>query len=73
MNSTAEPPVILVLGAGAVTPTTGKRAAAEGCRAVLCRRTDQAGLDAAVGEIQEAEAGPRGAFSMQPPRRISKR
>lgn len=55
MNSTAEPPVILVLGAGAgIGATTGKRFAAEGYRAVLCRRTDQAGLDSAVEEIQEA-------------------
>ena len=45
MNSTAEPPVILVLGAGAgIGATTGKRFATEGYRAVLCRRTDQAGL-----------------------------
>ncbi|MFZ8891707.1 MAG: SDR family NAD(P)-dependent oxidoreductase, partial [Pseudomonadales bacterium] len=55
MNSTAEPPVILVLGAGAgIGATTGKRFAAEGYRAVLCRRTDQAGLDAAVADIQDA-------------------
>lgn len=50
-------PVCLVIGAGAgIGGNVGKRFAAEGYHAVLCRRTDQEGLDKLVGEI-EAEGG----------------
>ena len=50
-------PVCLVIGAGAgIGGTTGKRFAREGYHAALCRRTDQAGLDRLVGDI-EAEGG----------------
>ncbi|MDA0789934.1 MAG: SDR family NAD(P)-dependent oxidoreductase [Proteobacteria bacterium] len=48
-------PVCLVLGAGAgIGGTVGKRFAAEGYHAVLCRRSDQAGLDTLVGDIEAA-------------------
>lgn len=47
--------VCFVLGAGAgIGGTVGARFAAEGYHAVLCRRSDQAGLDRLVGEIREA-------------------
>jgi len=50
-------PVCLVMGAGAgIGGTTGKRFAQEGYHAVLCRRTDQQGLDALVADI-EREGG----------------
>ena len=45
-------PVCLVIGAGAgIGGTVGKRFASEGYHAVLCRRSDQAGLDRLVGDI----------------------
>ena len=57
-------PVCLVIGAGAgIGGTVGKRFAREGCHAVLCRRTDQAGLDALVEEIQ-SEGGDASGFLM---------
>ncbi len=50
-------PVCLVLGAGAgIGGTVGRRFAKEGYHAVLCRRSDQEGLDALVGQI-EADGG----------------
>jgi len=46
-------PVCLVIGAGAgIGGHVGKRFAQEGYHAVLCRRSDQAGLDALVESIQ---------------------
>jgi NAD(P)-dependent dehydrogenase (short-subunit alcohol dehydrogenase family) len=46
-------PVCLVLGAGAgIGGTVGKRFAREGFHAVLCRRSDQEGLDKLVAEIE---------------------
>ncbi len=55
-------PVCLVIGAGAgIGGTTGKRFAREGYHAVLCRRTDQDGLDRLVGDI-EAEGGSASGF-----------
>lgn len=46
-------PVCLVLGAGAgIGGTVGKRFAREGYHAVLCRRSDQAGLDQLVADTQ---------------------
>ncbi len=49
--------VCMVLGAGAgIGGTVGKRFAQEGYHAVLCRRSDQEGLDRMVGEI-ETEGG----------------
>ena len=57
-------PVCLVIGAGAgIGGTVGKRFAREGYHAVLCRRTDQAGLDALVAEIQ-SEGGEASGFLM---------
>ena len=57
-------PVCLVIGAGAgIGGTVGKRFAREGYHAVLCRRTDQAGLDALVAEI-ESEGGEASGFLM---------
>lgn len=48
-------PVCLVLGAGAgIGGHVGLRFAREGYHAVLCRRTDRAGLDRLVEEIQAA-------------------
>lgn len=48
-------PVCLVIGAGAgIGGTVGARFAAEGYHAVLCRRTDQAGLDTLVQGIESA-------------------
>jgi NAD(P)-dependent dehydrogenase (short-subunit alcohol dehydrogenase family) len=47
-------PVCLVLGAGAgIGGNVGKRFAREGYHAVLCRRSDQAGLDKLVSGIHE--------------------
>lgn len=49
--------VILVLGAGAgIGGNVAKKFAREGYHAVLCRRSDEEGLNALVGEI-EAEGG----------------
>jgi NAD(P)-dependent dehydrogenase (short-subunit alcohol dehydrogenase family) len=46
-------PVCLVVGAGAgIGGTTGKRFAAEGYHSVLCRRSDQEGLNTLVSDIQ---------------------
>ncbi|HAK51965.1 MAG TPA: short-chain dehydrogenase [Gammaproteobacteria bacterium] len=46
-------PVCLVFGAGrGIGATVGRRFAQEGYHAVLCRRTDQEGLDEAIGEIE---------------------
>ncbi len=46
-------PVCLVIGAGAgIGGTVGKRFAAEGYHAVLCRRSDRQGLDRMIGEIE---------------------
>ncbi len=48
-------PVCLVMGAGAgIGGTTGRRFAREGYHAVLCRRSDEAGLKALVASIREA-------------------
>ena len=48
-------PVCLVIGAGAgIGGTVGKRFAKEGYHAVLCRRTDSAGLAKLVDEIEGA-------------------
>ncbi len=48
-------PVCLVIGAGAgIGGTVGKRFAREGYHAVLCRRTDEAGLAKLVDEIESA-------------------
>ncbi len=50
-------PVCLVIGAGAgIGGTVGKRFAREGYHAVLCRRTDQDGLNTLVRDI-ESEGG----------------
>jgi NAD(P)-dependent dehydrogenase (short-subunit alcohol dehydrogenase family) len=47
-------PVCLVIGAGAgIGGTVGKRFAKEGYHAVLCRRSDQEGLNKLVGDIKE--------------------
>ena len=57
-------PVCLVIGAGAgIGGTVGKRFAREGYHAVLCRRTDQDGLDKLVSGI-EAEGGSASGFLM---------
>ena len=48
-------PVCLVIGAGAgIGGTVGKRFAREGYHAVLCRRTDEAGLAKLVDEVESA-------------------
>ena len=50
-------PVCLVIGAGAgIGGNVGKRFAREGYHAVLCRRTDQDGLDRLVADL-EADGG----------------
>jgi NAD(P)-dependent dehydrogenase (short-subunit alcohol dehydrogenase family) len=55
-------PVCLVVGAGAgIGGTVGKRFAREGYHAVLCRRSNQEGLDALVESIQ-AEGGSASGF-----------
>ena len=57
-------PVCLVIGAGAgIGGTVGKRFAREGYHAVLCRRTDSAGLAKLVEEI-EGEGGSASGFLM---------
>jgi NAD(P)-dependent dehydrogenase (short-subunit alcohol dehydrogenase family) len=54
-------PVCLVLGAGAgIGGNVGKRFAREGYHAVLCRRSDQAGLDKLVASIHEDGAAASG-------------
>ena len=46
-------PLCLVMGAGAgIGGTVGKRFAAEGYHAVLCRRSDEKGLNKLVSEIK---------------------
>jgi len=55
-------PVCLVIGAGAgIGGNVGKRFAQEGYHAVLCRRSDQEGLDALVENIQR-EGGSASGF-----------
>jgi NAD(P)-dependent dehydrogenase (short-subunit alcohol dehydrogenase family) len=55
-------PVCLVMGAGAgIGGNVGKRFAREGYHAVLCRRSDQDGLDTLVADI-EAEGGSASGF-----------
>ena len=55
-------PVCMVIGAGAgIGGNVGKRFAREGYHAVLCRRTDQEGLDRLVRDI-EAEGGSASGF-----------
>jgi NAD(P)-dependent dehydrogenase (short-subunit alcohol dehydrogenase family) len=55
-------PVCLVIGAGAgIGGNVGKRFAREGYHAVLCRRSDQEGLDKLVGDIQ-GEGGSASGF-----------
>ena len=55
-------PVCFVMGAGAgIGGTAGRRFAREGYHAVLCRRSDEDGLNALVAGIHE-EAGMRPAF-----------
>lgn len=55
-------PVCLVLGAGAgIGGNVGRRFAAEGYHAVLCRRSDQEGLDRLVSRI-EADGGVASGF-----------
>ena len=50
-------PVCLVIGAGAgIGGTVGKRFAREGYHAVLCRRSDEAGLEKLVGATSPAAA-----------------
>ena len=47
-------PVCLVIGAGAgIGGTVGKRFAKEGYHAVLCRRSNEEGLNKLVAEIQD--------------------
>lgn len=60
----AQKPVCLVIGAGAgIGGTVGKRFAREGYHAVLCRRSDGAGL-AKLVEAIEAEGGQASGFLM---------
>ena len=48
-------PVCLVIGAGAgIGGSVGKRFAAGGYHAVLCRRSDEEGLNSLVEEIEKA-------------------
>ena len=55
-------PVCFVMGAGAgIGGNVGKRFAREGYHAVLCRRSDQDGLDTLVADI-EAEGGSASGF-----------
>ena len=54
-------PVCLVIGAGAgIGGTVAKRFAREGYHAVLCRRTDQEGLDRLVADIESEGGGATG-------------
>jgi len=54
-------PVCLVIGAGAgIGGNVGKRFAREGYHAALCRRTDEAGLQRIVGEIENEGASASG-------------
>ena len=47
-------PVCLVIGAGAgIGGTVGRRFAQAGYHSVLCRRSDEEGLQRLVGQIQE--------------------
>ena len=58
-------PVCLVIGAGAgIGGNVGKRLAREGCHAVLCRRSNEAGLRQLVTEI-EAEGGSASGFLLK--------
>jgi len=51
--STAKKPVCLVIGAGAgIGGNVAKRFAQEGYHAVLCRRSDEAGLAGMVADIE---------------------
>lgn len=55
-------PVCMVMGAGAgIGGTVGKKFAREGYHAVLCRRSDEAGLQKLVSDI-EAEGGEASGF-----------
>ncbi len=57
-------PVCLVIGAGAgIGGNVGKRFAREGYHAVLCRRSDEAGLNTLVASI-ESEGGSASGFLM---------
>ena len=48
-------PVCLIMGAGAgIGGTVGKKFASEGYHAVLCRRSDEAGLETLVSDIEAA-------------------
>ena len=48
-------PVCLVMGAGAgIGGTVGQRFAREGYHVVLCRRSDEDGLNRMIGEIKAA-------------------
>ena len=48
-------PVCLIMGAGAgIGGTVGKKFASEGYHAVLCRRSDEAGLETLVSDIKAA-------------------
>ena len=53
---------VIIVGAG-IGGTVGKRFAREGYHAVLCRRSDQGGLDKLVGDIQ-AEGGTANGYLM---------
>jgi NAD(P)-dependent dehydrogenase (short-subunit alcohol dehydrogenase family) len=54
-------PVCLVIGAGAgIGGHVGKRFAREGYHAVLCRRSDEAGLQALVADIESEEGAAAG-------------
>ena len=48
-------PVCLIMGAGAgIGGTVGKKFASEGYHAVLCRRSDEVGLETLVSDIKAA-------------------
>ena len=62
IRANAMKPVCLVIGAGAgIGGHTGKRFAQEGYHAVLCRRSDQDGLEQMV-EVIESEGGSASGF-----------